>query len=60
MVAGTHCRKFMASTMARDGCDREIPFALSLSKGCPSPFRRSKEEERGFDKLSPNGEGCRS
>ena len=28
----------------------ELPFALSLSKGCSS-----SEEVQGFDKLSPNG-----
>ncbi len=33
------------------------PFALSLSKGCPS-FRRFEEEEgQGFDKLSLIGVG---
>ncbi|ABC62506.1 hypothetical protein ELI_02070 [Erythrobacter litoralis HTCC2594] len=31
-----------------------IPFALSLSKGCPY-FQRGKKKEQGFDKLSPNG-----
>ncbi|MDO7842444.1 hypothetical protein Q5H94_08895 [Sphingomonas sp. CA1-15] len=30
------------------------PFALSLSKGCPS--LRPLKEGQGFDKLSPNGE----
>jgi len=31
------------------------PFALSLSKGCPSLSRCAEEEGQGFDKLSPNG-----
>ena len=31
-----------------------VPFALSLSKGCPF-FYRSDEEGQGFDKLNPNG-----
>jgi len=30
------------------------PFALSLSKGCPSS-RSVEEEGQGFDRLSPNG-----
>jgi hypothetical protein len=30
-----------------------IPFALSLSKGCPCSFAAKKGQ--GFDKLSPNG-----
>jgi hypothetical protein len=30
-----------------------LPFALSLSKGQP-------QAEKGFDKLSPNGEGAHS
>jgi len=29
------------------------PFALSLSKGCPS--LAALKEGQGFDKLSPNG-----
>ncbi len=33
--------------------DRLVPFALSLSKGFPS----FTGEEKGFDKLSPNGAG---
>jgi MFS family permease len=32
------------------------PFALSLSKGLPSPLFR-KQEGQGFDRLSPNGGG---
>jgi hypothetical protein len=31
------------------------PFALSLSKGCPSFFEAI--EGQGFDRLSPNGTG---
>jgi hypothetical protein len=31
-----------------------IPFALSLSKGCPS-LRIGKAEGQGFDKLSLGG-----
>jgi hypothetical protein len=31
------------------------PFALSLSKGCPSSG--GAKEEQGFDRLSPNGCG---
>jgi hypothetical protein len=34
--------------------DAPIPFALSLSKGCPS-FGAIEGEGQGFDKLSPNG-----
>jgi hypothetical protein len=30
------------------------PFALSLSKGCPS-FDAGQGQGQGFDKLSPNG-----
>jgi hypothetical protein len=33
----------------------KIPFALSLSKGCPSSWKGRKVQEQGFDKLSPNG-----
>src|SRR5215210_6414133 len=33
--------------------ERSPPFALSLSKGCPSFLTWS--EGQGFDKLSPNG-----
>ncbi len=36
----------------RADCDKSDPFALSLSKGCPSFPSRGKQ---GFDKLSPNG-----
>jgi hypothetical protein len=31
------------------------PFALSLSKGFPSPSCAGRREGEGFDKLSPNG-----
>ena len=35
-----------------------LPFALSLSKGCPSSLAgRNRKEGQGFDKLSPNGMG---
>jgi hypothetical protein len=33
------------------------PFALSLSKGCPSTVHRAANKGLGFDKLSPNGFG---
>lgn len=33
----------------------QFPFALSLSKGCPSLLRAFEEEGQGFDKLGPNG-----
>jgi hypothetical protein len=33
---------------------RAHPFALSLSK-CSSFFEAPEKEERGFDRLSPNG-----
>jgi hypothetical protein len=36
-------------------CQKPEPFALSLSKGCPSLIRRMDKKEQGFDKLSPNG-----
>jgi hypothetical protein len=35
------------------------PFALSLSKGCPS-FDAGQGQGQGFDKLSPNGVEGRS
>jgi hypothetical protein len=31
------------------------PFALSLSKGCPSSVTAPKSKVQGFDKLSPSG-----
>ena len=34
------------------------PFALSLSKGCPSFGTMGEVEVQGFDKLSPNGVGA--
>jgi hypothetical protein len=34
--------------------DPTHPLTLSLSKGCPFPFRED-EEGRGFDKLSLSG-----
>ncbi len=33
----------------------QIPFALSLSKGCASSLANCENEKQGFDKLSPNG-----
>ncbi len=33
------------------------PFALSLSKGCPSFGTVREVEVQGFDKLSPDGVG---
>jgi hypothetical protein len=35
---------------------QSAPFALSLSKGCPSGHHAEKKGQ-GFDKLSPNGFG---
>ncbi len=32
-----------------------LPFALSLSKGCPSSGAGGAREGQGFDRLSPNG-----
>jgi hypothetical protein len=36
-----------------------IPFALSLSKGCPSFSQSNRKKGQGFDKLSPNGVGLK-